>query len=127
MIKRISITDDIMTQYYICEYIFKHIENNKPIESITFLDKILHLKDKQLIKNIIIYINDIYTDYMYAILFNQYNMNDLDSGEKKSLEFFKNKYELTKTFYCTISKKNNLYNLIVRNLSNIQNINQSNL
>jgi hypothetical protein len=126
MIKRISITDEIMTQYYICEYIFRHIENNKSIDCITFVDKILHLKDKQLIKTIIVYINDLYTDYMYAILFNQYNMNELDSGENKSLEFFKNKYEITKTFYCTISKKNNLYNLIVRNISNIQNINQSN-
>ena len=127
MTKRISITDDIITQYYICEYIFKHIEDNKSIENITFVDKILHLKDKQIIKNIIIYINEIYTDYMYAILFNQYNMDKCDSGEIKSLEYFKSKYELTKITYSTISAKNNLYNLIIRNINNIQNISQSNL
>jgi hypothetical protein len=127
MMRNLTIHDDILAQYYICKYIFKHIESNLPIESINFIDKIPDVIDKQLIKNIIIDINNIYSDYMYAILFNQCNMDGPDSGEEKSLKYFKNKYELTKKIYCSISTKNNLFNLMIRNIINIQNTNQNNL
>jgi len=115
---------------YISKNIFESMENNMkngktPFFNINDILKKLDYKEKQIFYSSLTYIYNKYTDYLYSILFNYYNMEDVDSGELRTLEDFKKKYELTKSYHCnknTSKLFKILYKYIDENI-NFQNTN----
>lgn len=117
-------------RYNICE----KIENEGILilaKKTVFLNKISNKEDKNIIIKSIKQIYNTYSDYMYAILFNNCDMDGIESGESKTLDDFKNIYIIDKTYYCT-STNTELFKILMKyiniiKISNIQNKDQNNL
>lgn len=114
--------------------IYEKLENKgiaKLVKKLYFLNKISNRIDRSNIIKYIKYIDNTYSDYMYAILFNNFDMDGIESGESNTLDDYKNIYIIDKTYYCT-STNTELFKILLKYISiikinNIQNRDQNNL
>jgi len=97
--KTIIIHNYIYNIYIFLEYNIKN-GNNTYID-LQFINIITNEEDRnKLIKYIDkIYIS--YINYLYALIFDYYDMNGIESGEYRTVDDFKNIYEIYKNYYCT--------------------------
>ena len=73
---------------------YERIENNVRDGKVSYIDrnllKIIKLKnDRIIIIKYMKYIYDLYTEYLYEILFNYYDMDGPESGEIRTVKYFK--------------------------------------
>ena len=113
--------------------IYEEMENNinekkAPFSHIPFLEQ-LETHDKDKIRNILKNIYNQYEEYLYAILFEDSNLNTPDSGDCRTLKDFKQDYQIDKIYNCT-STDTLLFKILYKYediISNNQSINQNNL